>query len=415
MATTYEVEQSFMGGVPITIFGSADEGAMRQARVCARTGPVARVALMADNHKGYGVPIGGVVAYRDGISPSGVGYDIGCGVKAVKTNMTYNDGAIAPKWERMEILREIKDSIAFGIGQVSKLDKDAVGVMDSPWWSEVPDPIRAMRQKAEAQLGSVGSGNHYIDLLVDDDDTLWVAAHFGSRGFGHGAATHFLRLLGASDEMDSPPAIIDGAKDPRLLDEYLWTMTLAGEYARAGRDLVVGKVLDILGAKALDTVHNHHNYAWSEDHDGEVLWVVRKGATPAAPGQRGFVGGSMADDAFIVVGADTPAAEQSMRSTVHGAGRLMGRMQAKGKTKYDKATKTRMVVREPGVDKTEHDALIAEWDVIVLGGDLDESPFAYRKLRPVIDAQGDSITVETRLRPIAVAMADPRDQDPYRD
>lgn len=396
---------------PITTFGDVDEATMSQARTCAETGDVHSVALMADNHKGYAVPIGGVVAYRDQISPSGVGFDIACGVKAVKTNLTYNPHSLAPKWERAEILREIKDSIAFGIGRQSNLDKDAVSVMESTLWKRVPREVSALKQMAFDQLGSVGSGNHYIDLLTDDEGTLWVACHFGSRGFGHKIATHFLKACNAKDGMDVPPAIIDGETQPDLFDAYINSMKLAGEYAYAGRDLVIAKVLDILGAESLDEIHNHHNFAWSETHDDELLWVVRKGATPAAPGQRGFVGGSMGDIAAVVVGTDTETARTTTRSTVHGAGRTMSRTAAKGK--YHR--KTGVLITPGRVDQGEHDAHMAAWDVVVLGGELDESPFAYRSLQSVLDAQGDSIEVETKLRPIAVAMAGGDEFDPYKD
>lgn len=396
---------------PIITFGDVDEGTMAQAVACSETGPVARVVLLADNHKGYGVPIGGVVAYREAISPSGVGFDIACGVKAVKTNLRV-DTIVSPGDDlRPDFLRALKDNIAFGIGRESKLDKSAVGIMDDPRWQDVPREILQMKRKAEQQLGSVGSGNHYIDLLVDDEGVLWVACHFGSRGFGHGVAKHFLKRLNAPDAMDTPPAVIEFEKDPRMFAEYLVSMGLAGDYAYAGRDLVMAKTLEILGAKPQDTIHNHHNFAWSERHDGEYLWVVRKGATPASLGERGFVGGSMGDIAVVVRGEATETAAKTLRSTVHGAGRLMSRTKAAGK----RNRRTGELLKPGLIRQEDHDAHMAEWNVVTLGGELDESPFAYKKLEPVLAAQGDSITVETRLRPIAVAMAAADDVDPYRD
>jgi len=135
---------------------------------------------------------------------------------------------------------------------------------------------------ARNQLGTVGSGNHYVDLFTDEEDRVWIGVHFGSRGLGHKTATHFLKAAGASDGMDVEPCVL--STDSDLGAEYLEAMRLAGDYAYAGRDWVCGRVAQILGAPIVEEVHNHHNYAWREEHEGEQLWVVRKGATPAFPG-----------------------------------------------------------------------------------------------------------------------------------
>jgi tRNA-splicing ligase RtcB len=377
---------------------------------------------MADNHKGYGVPIGGVVAYRDAISPSGVGFDIGCGVKAVKTTLKasalYDGGVTHDGGEiRLALLREIKSAIPFGIGKEANLP-DSYGVMDDHLWDSVPEPIQQLKSMAAAQLGTVGSGNHYIDLLRDDEDYLWIACHFGSRGLGHKIATHFLKELNAKDDMDSAPTVIVRSRNPALFDSYRTSMELAGQYATAGRNMVIDRVLKILGTDILDSVHNHHNFAWFEEHDGEQFVIVRKGATPAYPGQRGFVGGSMGDFAAIVSGRDTATSLATLRSTVHGSGRVLSRTAAAGKYKktIDPTTGKKRKIRQPGaISYQQHLGRMEEWDVIQLGGELDESPFAYRELKPVLDAMGDSIAVETFLTPIAVAMAGSDEYDPYKD
>src|SRR5262249_29665154 len=148
---------------------------------------------------------------------------------------------------------------------------------------------------------------------------------------------------------------------------YIAAMELAGRYAYAGREWVVERVRRIIGGGVRDSVHNHHNYAWRETHNGRSVWVVRKGATPAFPGQRGFVGGSMGDDAVIIEGVESEEAKTALYSTIHGAGRLFGRKEAKRRFK-----------------RAEMDAWLGERGVILVGGDLDESPMAYRRLPDVL-------------------------------
>ena len=195
---------------------------------------------------------------------------------------------------------------------------------DREAWREAD--MEAYRAKALTQLSTVGSGNHYVDLLVDEAGFVWIGVHFGSRGLGHTSATKYLKLAGGQDGMHVPPAVVN--EDGEFGQRYLAAMALAGRYAYAGRKWVVERVRQILGGAVTDTVHNHHNYAWRETHAGQEVWVVRKGATPAFPGQRGFVGGSMGDDAVIVEGLDSPASAAALYSTVHGTGRLFGRREA---------------------------------------------------------------------------------------
>jgi tRNA-splicing ligase RtcB (3'-phosphate/5'-hydroxy nucleic acid ligase) len=187
--------------------------------------------------------------------------------------------------------------------------------------------------------------------------------------------------------MNVPPAVID--------DRYIAAMELAGRYAYAGREWVVERVR---GGAVTDSVHNHHNYAWRETHGGRELWVVRKGATPAFPGQRGFVGGSMGDDAVIIEGVDTAQARASLYSTIHGAGRLFGRREAK-----------RRFMRE------EMDAWLKARGVTLIGADLDESPMAYRRLPQVLAHHAGTVKVLHTLRPFAVAMAGEGEFDPFSD
>jgi tRNA-splicing ligase RtcB len=148
-------------------------------------------------------------------------------------------------------------------------------------------PQRKLSQLAESQLGTVGSGNHYVNVMEDEDGLIWVGVHFGSRGFGHKTASGFLALAqglafdarAQEGEMDSPPVLFEVSSE--LGESYVAAMELAGEYACAGRDIVVDKVLEILGAEAVHEVHNHHNFAWREEHFGGTYWVIRKGCTRA--------------------------------------------------------------------------------------------------------------------------------------
>ena len=196
-----------------------------------------------------------------------------------------------------------------------------------------------LAQLAESQLGTVGSGNHYVNLMEDEEGRIWVGVHFGSRGFGHKTASGFLALAQGlpfdgrahEGEMDSPPVLFELGSE--LGESYIAAMELAGDYAYAGRDVVVAKVLEILGAEAAHEVHNHHNFAWREEHFGRTYWVVRKGCTPARPGQEGFVGGSMGDESVILEGVESAENEQALYSTVHGAGRVMSRTQAAGRVR----------------------------------------------------------------------------------
>lgn len=375
----------------IPVYGDPiDPGALAQIRQCRADSRVWKVALMGDHHKGYNVPIGGVVAYEDAISPSGVGFDIGCGNKAVLTDARLPD--IQPNLAAL--VDDIAARIAFGVGRANPTPPDHELFDDETWKERFAAPHK---QLARHQLGSVGSGNHYVDLFADDADRIWIGVHFGSRGLGHRLATHFLRAAGASRDMDAPPCVL-GARDP-LGEDYLRAMKLAGRYAYAGRDWVCARVAAILGAEILDSVHNHHNYAWEEEHFGRKLWVVRKGATPAFPGQRGFAGGSMGDISVILEGVESPASREILCSTIHGAGRVMGRMEAKGKTRKGK------VIREPRIHRADMERWIAAKGVILRGGDVDEAPQAYKRIEAVLAHHGDTIKVTTTLRPLGVCMA----------
>ena len=385
------------------IFGQHDEATLRQIENCIDAGGE-RGVLCADGHKGYAQPIGGVVAYKDRISLSGVGFDIACGNLAVLTDARGSD--VAPKIK--SIMNDIVREISFGIGRKAKTRVDHELFEDEAWKIA---PISGLKEMARNQLGTVGGGNHYVDIFADEQDRAWVGVHFGSRGLGHKTATYFLKAAGGKDGMDVLPTVVP--VNSEIGADYLTGMRLAGTYAYAGRETVARHVVrEILGAKILDEVHNHHNFAWREKHDGEDLWVVRKGATPAFPQQRGFVGGSMGDDAVIIEGLDSGESREALYSTVHGAGRIMSRTAAKGK--FERVGKKR--IRRDGL--VRHDEMlkwVAERGVELRGGDVDEAPQAYRRLPDVLAAHAGTIRILYTLRPLGVAMAGPDTVDPYKD
>jgi tRNA-splicing ligase RtcB len=384
----------------IPVWGTPDEGALSQIKTCAKTAD--KVALMADHHKGYAVPIGGVVAYKNSISPSGVGFDIACGNKAVLLDMPGS----ALRADISKIMDSVFQTISFGMGRRNEERVDHPLFESSAWKCEAAAPLKQM---AREQLGTVGSGNHYVDLFTDEQDRVWIGVHFGSRGLGHKIATWFLKKAGAKDGMDVDPCVIDANGD--LGDQYIKCMHLGGDYAYAGRDWVCGKVAGILGATILQEVHNHHNFAWREKHDGEEYWVVRKGATPAFPGQKGFVGGTMGETSVILEGIENDEAKHSLYSTVHGAGRVMGRMEAKGKTDR----KTGQVLRPGKVTAEMMSAWLKKANVELRGAGLDESPDCYKRLSEVLAEHGKSIRILHTLTPVGVAMAGANEFDPYKD
>jgi tRNA-splicing ligase RtcB len=432
-------------GIPITVYGDVDERAVAQMRRCAQAGGALRGVLCADGHVGYSQPIGGAVAYPDHISPSGVGYDIACGNKAARTNLRAEE----IRSDLGAIMDSIFDRISFGVGRKNEEPVDHP-VLDAIRRADFA-PQRKLHDLAATQLGTVGAGNHYVDLFADEDGWVWVGVHFGSRGFGHRTASGFLALAqglpfdgrAAEGEMDSPPVLFP--MDSELGQSYIAAMQLAGEYAYAGRDTVVAKVLEILGGQASEEVHNHHNFAFRERHFGTDAWVIRKGCTPAFPGQAGFVGATMGEPSVILRGADSEASRELMYSTVHGAGRVMSRTQAAGRmgTRAEcgvrdcgfwmpwrqfkaeggrcprhpgaKLLKRRGRIKEGRID---YDAVRRELSgrgIVLRGGAADEAPGAYKRLDAVLAAHAGTIEVVHRLTPLGVAMAGADTFDPYKD
>lgn len=404
------------------IFGQHDEKTLIQfERVRANA---VDAALMADGHVGYVMPIGGVAAYRDQVSVVGVGYDIACGNAAIRTDLTLQslgDDAEAQRAALSALGDEIMSTVSFGVGRKNRADDAPTDhdLFEDEAWIAVPDQHRsALREKARAQLGTVGSGNHYVDVFVDETGHLWVGVHFGSRGFGHTVASGFLALSQGEPwgaRVKEVEVLLDVTRP--IGHDYWHLMSLAGRYAYAGREWVARKVVHLMGGTELELVHNHHNFAWKEQHAGEELIVVRKGATPAFPGQLGFIGGSMGDDAVIVRGAVVGDEEperaalqrEALYSTVHGAGRVMSRTAAAGSRRKGKGG------FRGAISQGMMHTWVKEKGVVLRGGGVDESPHVYRRLPTVLEAQQGTIDVLHTLRPLVVVMAGANEFDPYKD
>lgn len=401
----------------IKIFGKdiIEESAIKQMENCL-VSPNDIGVMTADGHHGYGHPIGGAIAYENYVSLSGVGFDIGCGNKAVRTNIK------SYEFNVKKVMEQIAREIGFGVGRPNPNEVIDHEIFDKIARADFA-PQRNFLKLAQEQLGTVGSGNHFIDLFTDEDDFVWIGVHFGSRGFGHKTTTGFLALHQgmeftdrASEKKDADgPVLFD--VNTQLGQDYISAVQLAGEYATAGRDVVVDKVLNILGAKAKYSVHNHHNFVWHEEHFGKKFWVVRKGCTPAFPGQQGFIGANMHDVSVIVEGVDSQESREGLYSTVHGAGRVLSRTKAAGKGKWQKMGKNRKkVITSPGiVNWKQVKQNMAKANIVLMGAGADEAPECYKNLEEVLSYQGNTIKVLHRLFPIGVAMADNETYDPYKD
>lgn len=394
---------------PLQIWGrpgeDIDQASIDQARRACELPISVAAALMPDAHVGYGLPIGGVLATRGAVIPYAVGVDIACRMKVtvldLPAELLESDAGRDRLTAAIEAETRFGMGSGFGGGRGGR--KREHKVMDDDW---TVSPVTArVKDKAHGQLGSSGSGNHFVEFGVltvseaDADSALGLAAgqylalmsHSGSRGAGAAVCDHYSRIA-----MDLHPTLDKQHKHLAWLDldsqpgrEYWDAMNLMGRYASANHACIHHHIAMHLGAEVIAGVENHHNFAWEERHviDGveETLIVHRKGATPAGEGVLGVVPGSMADPAFIVVGKDGPG---SLSSASHGAGRLMSRTAAKNSFRW------------PAVR-----ALLKERGVTVISAGIDENPGVYKDIRRVIAQQADLVRPVARFDPKLVKMA----------
>ena len=349
-------------------------------------------ALMPDAHLGYGLPIGGVLATQDAVIPYAVGVDIACRMKMSVLDLPVS--ALQDQTDRLK--KAIAEETRFGVGAAFKTRRRHA-VMDEDW--SFAEPVRRHKDKAWSQLGTSGSGNHFVEfgVLTLEDADLGLAAgtylallsHSGSRGTGNLVATHYSKLA-----MHLRPELPRELQHLAWLDldtqpgqEYWRAMELMGRYAAANHALVHEHVLKHLGVEAILDIENHHNFAWKETHFGRELIVHRKGATPAQTGVVGIIPGSMATPGFVVRGKGTP---ESLASASHGAGRRMSRKAAKRQYTW-----------------TDSRAFLKERGVTLMSAGLDEVPMAYKDILSVMQAQEDLVEPIARFDPKLVKMAPP--------
>lgn len=367
-----------------------DSNAIDQMVHACRLPVAVRGALMPDAHVGYGLPIGGVLATRDAVIPYAVGVDIACRVK-----MTVLDLPLR-KLERGadKLRRAIEKETRFGVGAFFRERRDHA-VMSADW--SVTHVTERMKDKAWSQLGTSGSGNHFVEFgafTVNDAAVglepgryLALLTHSGSRGTGAAVCEHYSAI--AMDKHAELPREVKHlawlSLQSEAGQEYWRAMELMGEYAAANHACIHRHIAEHLGAEVLLDLENHHNFAWKEVHDGEELVVHRKGATPAGTGVLGIIPGSMATPTYVVRGLGQAS---SLNSAAHGAGRRMSRSAAK--KKYDWKF-VNPVLKERGVE--------------LISAGLDEVPMVYKNIDEVMRAQSDLVEPLATFQPKLVKMA----------
>jgi len=364
---------------------------VRQLQNACKLPIAVRGALMPDAHLGYGLPIGGVLATRNAVIPYAVGVDIACRVKMTVLDLPVEKIDREPE----KLIEAIRAETRFGIGSSFKKQKRSHRVMDEDW--NFTKLTKELRDKAWAQLGTSGSGNHFVEFghfEIENDDLglepgrhLALLSHSGSRGAGATIAGHYSKLA-----MNQHPELPKELQRLAWLDldteegqDYWNSMELMGKYAAANHACIHRHLAEHLGAEVLLDLENHHNFAWKEVHDGEDVIVHRKGATPAGIGVMGIIPGSMASTTYVVRGKGN---DESMHSAAHGAGRVMSRTKAK---------KT--------LDWREAQAQLARQGVKLISAGLDEVPEVYKDIHEVMAAQSDLVEPVARFQPRIVKMA----------
>lgn len=384
------MEVNTKGKIPIKIWSDEiDENALDQA-ISLSNMPFAfkHIALMPDCHLGYSMPIGGVLATKDVVLPSAVGLDIGCGMCAMKTNITKIDEPVLK-----EIVERIKEYIPVGFKHHSE-SQEWDGFNKAP---ETPI-VQKHLESARKQLGTLGGGNHFIEIQKDQEGYIWVMVHSGSRNFGLQIAKHYIALSEklckqwySNVPLEGPDKLAFLPLETNYAQEYITAMDYALDFAYANRQLILKNVRkafeDILGGGiGFDPEINiHHNFAKMENHFGHNVVVHRKGATEAREGQRGIIPGSQGTASYIVTGKGNP---ESFMSCSHGAGRKMGRKQAQRELSVEEEAK---VLDDQGIIHS-----------IRTEKDLDEAPGAYKDINTVMEEQSDLVEILVELKPLAV-------------
>ncbi|MBF0245464.1 MAG: RtcB family protein [Planctomycetes bacterium] len=393
------------GRLPIKSWCREPEaGAMEQVeRLTLHPLAVAHVALMPDCHQGFGMPIGGVLACRDALIPNAVGVDIGCGMVAVETGLSAS--SLCGLEGIRELLREVKELVPVGEGRSHSRGQFWDGFSDflqklgaPPAWLDERGWTRDQQN-----LGTLGGGNHFIEIQVSEEGRVWLMIHSGSRNLGHRIATHYhgeARALNAAMKAALPDEDLAWLPAGHELGQgYIRDMSFALAYARENRRRMMSVLKERLCARFSAItfgreVNIHHNYAALEEHLGQKVWLHRKGATSARFGELGIIPGSMGTSSYIVRGRGNP---ESFDSCSHGAGRRMGRLAASRSLSASEC------------DEAMKGIVFDRWSKIRGKGakaaellDLGEAPQAYKDIDEVIAAQRDLIEPLVRLRPLGV-------------
>lgn len=362
-----------------------EDGALNQAKNLANLPFIFKhIAIMPDSHQGYGMPIGGVMATQGVIVPNAVGVDIGCGMCAVKTSLT-DIGTDSLK----NIMNKIRQAVPVGFKRHSAPQD---GMIDLPDGCEISEREYA---NAATSLGTLGGGNHFIEIQKGNDGFIWIMIHSGSRNLGKQVADHYNNVAvlmnslwhsGVSKEWQLAFLPLDSTEG----HDYLREMQFCVDFALANRQLIVDRIKNILGAyneyiNFEEPINIAHNYAAMEHHFNTNVMIHRKGATKASEGQLGIIPGSQGASSYIVSGKGNP---ESFMSCSHGAGRRMGRKQAQRELNLEDEKK-----------KLDNMSVIHS---IRTEKDLDEAPGAYKNIAVVMDNQSDLVTVEVELKPLAV-------------
>lgn len=380
-------------GIQFNVFGSEhiEEGAMHQMYTAAKLPIAIAGALMPDAHSGYGLPIGGVLATENAVIPYGVGVDIGCRMCLSIFDLDSKDLVQKESF----FARELGEATLFGSGQQFDHASNHK-VMENELFYQLP-LLKNLHGRAWKQLGSSGSGNHFVEFGVIDiaekDQVLGIDAgsyvgllsHSGSRALGANIANHYTKIAISKRRLPQDAKNLAWLTlDEEAGMEYWLAMNLAGDYASACHHIIHEKIAKQLGRKPMKMVENHHNFAWKEKWEGRDVIVHRKGATPAGKDVLGIIPGSMTADGFIVKGKGESAA---VNSASHGAGRKMSRSRAMASV----------------TDKQFKDEL-KKFGVKLLGGGLDESPFAYKDIHEVMQSQKSLVDVVGKFTPRIVKM-----------